>query len=64
MPLDPGAPIGEDIKELHQGPNYAKTKARHGKAVADRQAIAIAEKTKRQGRKRKAPKKSTFDGLS
>lgn len=59
MPLDPKAPVGTNIAELHQGPNYAATKKKHGKAVADKQAVAIAMKTKRQRKKG-----STFSRLS
>lgn len=45
MPLLPGKQnIGRNISELHKGPNYARTEEKHGKAVADRQAVAIAEK--------------------
>jgi hypothetical protein len=47
MPLKSGSSqktISSNIKELHKGPNYAKTAAKHGKATADKQAIAIAEK--------------------
>jgi hypothetical protein len=46
MPLKPGKKnIGKNISELHKGPQYERTKKKHGKAVADKQAIAIAEKT-------------------
>ena len=45
MPLKKGKKnVGYNIAELHKGPNYAKTKASKGKAVADRQAVAIAMK--------------------
>lgn len=56
MPLKKGGgqkQVGRNIKELHKGKTYAKTLARHGKAVADRQAIAIAEKAARGGKRRK-----------
>lgn len=56
MPLKKGKSqktISSNISELHKGPNYAKTKAKHGKAVADRQAIAIAESTARGGKKKR-----------
>lgn len=45
MPLDPKASIGENVAELHKGPQYEKTKTAHGAGVANRQAVAIAEKT-------------------
>ena len=52
MPLKPGkAAIGSNIVELHTGKVHAKTQAKHGKAVADSQSIAIAMKTARQSRK-------------
>ncbi len=44
MPLPRGNPIGTSIKELHKGKTYARTKAKFGKAKADRQAVAIAER--------------------
>jgi len=43
MPMKSGAAhVAENIAEFHHGKTYAATKARHGKAVADRQAIAAA----------------------
>lgn len=45
MPLKSGSSqktIASNIAELHHGPNYAKTAAKHGKSVADKQAVAIA----------------------
>ena len=50
MPLPKGGgkkQVGKNIQELHKGNTYAKTAAKHGKAVADRQAIAIAESAAR-----------------
>jgi len=34
--------VSENIKELHGGKTYEKTKGKHGKETADRQAVAIA----------------------
>lgn len=54
MPLKSGrskATISGNIDELHEGPQYQQTKARHGKGTADRQAVAIA--LKRAGKSRK-----------
>jgi hypothetical protein len=51
MPLESGSSptiLGRNIRELHKGPQYARTKAKHGAAVANAQAIAIAEKKKRE----------------
>jgi hypothetical protein len=51
MPIKPGkseATVSKNIKEIHQGPQYAKTAAKHGKATADAQAIAIAKKKQRE----------------
>jgi hypothetical protein len=45
MPLKRGSSrktISSNIAELHTGKTYARTKAKLGKAVADRQAVAIA----------------------
>jgi hypothetical protein len=45
MPLKRGASkemVATNISEFHDGKQYAKTKAKHGKATANRQAIAIA----------------------
>jgi hypothetical protein len=36
------------IRELHTGPQFQRTKAKHGAAVAHKQAIAIALKEKRE----------------
>lgn len=51
MPLKEGTSqktVSENIKEVHGGPQYKKTEEKHGKAVADKQAIAIAENQKRE----------------
>jgi hypothetical protein len=48
MPLNKRMSVGNMIRELHQGPNYAKTKRKHGAAVANKQAVAIAMATKRR----------------
>ena len=45
MPLKSGKSkktISKNISELHKGPNYAKTKKKHGSKVANKQAVAIA----------------------
>lgn len=43
MPLHKGKKnIAENIREFHTGKTYARTKAKHGKQVADKQAIAAA----------------------
>ena len=39
--------VGNRIREFHSGKTYAKTKAKHGKATADRQAVAAAMSSKR-----------------
>jgi hypothetical protein len=48
MPLDPKAPVGQNIAELHTGKTYAATKKKKGKKRADKQAVAIALSTKRR----------------
>lgn len=40
MPLT--GSLGNRISEFHTGKTYAKTKARHGAATANRQAVAVA----------------------
>lgn len=55
MPLKSGhseKTIGENIRELHHGPQYARTKANHGSAVANKQAIAVAESVARRAKER------------
>jgi hypothetical protein len=45
MPLKSGsskATISKNIQELHHGPQYRQTAAKHGKATANKQAVAIA----------------------
>jgi hypothetical protein len=45
MPLKSGSSdktISHNISELHKGPQYEKIKKKHGKTVADKQAVAIA----------------------
>lgn len=55
MPLKSGhseKTIGENIAELHHGPQYALTKANHGAGVANKQAIAVAENVARRAKER------------
>lgn len=45
MPLQSGhsrKTISSNIKELHHGPKYAKTKRKFGAKKANKQAVAIA----------------------
>jgi hypothetical protein len=57
MPLKKGKSrkvISSNIKEFHTGKTYAHTKAKFGKAVANRQAVAAALSTaRRSGRGRR-----------
>ena len=51
MPLKPGkspATVSSNIKELHTGKVHAATQAKKGKAVADKQSVAIALDKARQ----------------
>ena len=55
MPLKSGhseKTIGENIRELHSGPQYSRTKAAHGPSVANKQAIAVAESVARRAKER------------
>ena len=55
MPLKKGKKnVGANIRELHKGETYARTKREHGKKKANEQSIAIALK---QSRKRKTRRK-------
>lgn len=55
MPLHRGSSkktVSRNIREFHTGATYARTKARYGKRVANRQAVAAALSEKRRsGRK-------------
>ncbi len=43
MPLKKGKPnVPGNIREMHQGPSYAKVKKMHGKKTADKMAVAAA----------------------
>lgn len=42
--------MSANIKELHKGPQYQKTKSAHGKQTATKQAVAIATKESRKSR--------------
>lgn len=45
MPLKKGksrAVVSQNIRELHQGKTYQRTRRKSGKEKADRQAVAIA----------------------
>jgi hypothetical protein len=56
MPLEPGSSndvVSSNISELHGGKTYRRTKKKLGKKRADKQAVAIALKTKRESRRRR-----------
>ena len=55
MPLKRGSSrktISSNIQELHTGKTYAKTRAKLGRAKADKQAVAIALSQARKGRRK------------
>ncbi len=55
MPLKRGSSrktISSNIEELHTGKTYAKTRAKLGKARADKQAVAIALSQARKGKRK------------
>lgn len=56
MPLKKGKSkkaISSNIRELHKGPQYRRTKRKFGKATADRQAVAAALNVSKPKKKRK-----------
>jgi hypothetical protein len=57
MPLKPGEDTGKAIRDLHGGKTYSKTRKKHGKKKADKQAIAIALKNSRMRKGRKKHKR-------
>lgn len=57
MPLRSGKKnVSLNISEFHKGKTYKKTLRKHGKATADKQAIAVAMSAARRGKKRKPTK--------
>lgn len=55
MPLKKGSSsktVSSNIRELHSGETYSKTKKKFGKKKADKQAVAIALSQARKGKKR------------
>ena len=55
MPLKRGSSkktVSSNIKELHTGQIFAKTRAKFGKAKADKQAVAIALSAARKGKRK------------
>lgn len=56
MPLKEGtsqATVSKNISEIHEGPQYQKTKEKHGAEVAHKQAIAIALDKQRESTKKR-----------
>ena len=60
MPLEKGSSkstISRNIAEFHGGPTYERTKAKFGKAVADKQAVAASLSEARKSRGLKSRRK-------
>ena len=60
MPLiqsDTEAATSQNIRELHGGKTYRKTKKKYGKKKAQKQAIAIALSNKRKAAQKKIARK-------
>lgn len=58
MPGRKGAAnVGSNIREVHKGKTYAKTRAKFGKKKADRQAVAIGLSEAGVSRKKRKTKK-------
>jgi hypothetical protein len=52
MPLNPGDSLASTFDELGKGKTYKKTKRKQGVKKANKQRIAIALKTQRDGKQR------------
>ena len=55
MPLKKGKSrktVSQNIRELHKGKTYRRTKRKYGKKKADTQAVAIALRTARKRKKK------------
>jgi hypothetical protein len=49
--------VGRNIREVHKGKTYKRTRAKFGKKKADKQAVAIAMSEAGVSRKKKKAKK-------
>ena len=61
MPLKHGTSrkvIAANIAEFHHGPTFARTAATHGKAAANKQAVAVAMRMADESRRRRGAKSS------
>jgi hypothetical protein len=60
MPLKKGTSkktVSKNIRELHEGKTYARTRKKFGATKANNQAVAIALKQKRKSAAKKKKKK-------
>ena len=53
MPLKPGAPVGDTIREFKTGATYARTTKKFGAQRAHKQAVAVALQNHRTGKRGK-----------
>ena len=53
MPLTPGAPVGDTIREFSAGKTFQRTTKKFGASKAHKQAVAVALQNRRKGKRGK-----------